>query len=209
VAKNDSGGSPGPVWSFTTAVPPPPEVIIYASDVPAGALNGSWQFGSDVSPNGIKLVTPNNGVAEINNPLAAPVHYVDVTFDAPAGTPYRLWLRLKAADNNKFNDALWVQFSDALAGGAPVYRLNTTSGLLVNLATDSTASSLNGWGWHNGAYWLNQPTTFTFATPGPHTIRLQIREDGVEWDQIVLSPATFLSTAPGPVSADTTIVPRP
>ena len=33
----------------------------------------------------------------------------------------------------------------------------------MNLATDSTATSLNAWGWQNTAYWLSQPTTLTFA----------------------------------------------
>jgi hypothetical protein len=80
---------------------------------------------------------------------------------------------------------------------------------MVNLATDSTASSLNGWGWHNTAYWLSQTTTVTFPAGGTQTLRVQIREDGVQVDQIVLSPTTYLSTAPGPVTNDHTIVPKP
>jgi hypothetical protein len=79
----------------------------------------------------------------------------------------------------------------------------------VNLATTSGASSLNGWGWQNSSYWLNQNTTVTFATTGIHTLRVQVREDGVELDQIVLSPGTYLNTRPGPVTSDTTIVPLP
>jgi hypothetical protein len=50
-------------------------------------------------------------------------------------------------------------------------------GLLVNLATDSTAGSLNNWGWQNAAYWLSQATTVPFATSGMHTLRIQVRED--------------------------------
>jgi predicted FMN-binding regulatory protein PaiB len=45
----------------------------------------------------------------------APADYIDVTFTAEANTPYTLWLRVKALNNNKYNDSLWVQFSDALA----------------------------------------------------------------------------------------------
>jgi hypothetical protein len=40
-------------------------------------------------------------------------------------------------------------------------------------------------------------------------MRIQVREDGVEFDQIVLSPSTYLNAAPGPVSGDSTIVPKP
>jgi len=133
--------------------------------------------------------------------------YVDVMFNANAGTAYTIWLRLKALSNIKFNDSVWVQFSDATSGGQPVYSIGTTSGLLVNLATDATASSLNAWGWQNGAYWLTQATTLTFATNGPHTLRVQVREDGVQFDQIVLSPDQYLSTAPGPRDNDTHILP--
>jgi hypothetical protein len=157
----------------------------------------------------LKLATTDAGFAATNNALAAPAHYVDVTFDANANTPYRLWLRMQALGNNKFNDSLWVQFSDATANGSSVYPMNTTAGLDVNLATDANATSLNGWGWQNGAYWLSQVTTVTFPTSGTHTMRIQVREDGVQVDQIVLSSSQFLSTAPGSVTNDTTIVAKP
>jgi hypothetical protein len=42
-----------------------------------------------------------------------------------------------------------------------------------------------------------------------HTMRVQVREDGVQLDQIVLSPTTYLSAAPGPPTADSTIVAKP
>jgi len=44
---------------------------------------------------------------------------------------------------------------------------------------------------------------------GSHTVRIQVREDGVQFDQIVLSPTTYLNTAPGPASNDATIVAKP
>jgi phosphatidylserine/phosphatidylglycerophosphate/cardiolipin synthase-like enzyme/regulation of enolase protein 1 (concanavalin A-like superfamily) len=200
----------------TSATPPPPppptaaNVVIYASDIAASALHGSWSIGSDAgSPSSVKLVTTDAGVSNANNPLASPADYVDVTFNAEAGTSYRIWLRLKALNNSKFNDAVWVQFSDSLVNGAPGYRINSTQGLLVNLATDASASSLNGWGWQNSAYWLGQVTTVTFANSGAHTLRIQVREDGVQFDQIVLSPSTYLNSAPGSVTNDSTIVPKP
>ena len=188
------------------APPPPPpsatDVVIYASDIPASALHGSWSVGTGSgSPNGVMLATPNNGFSSTTAPLASPTDYVDVTFNAVAGTPYRLWLRLQALNNDKFNDSVYVQMSDAQA-----YPIGSTSGLTVNLATDGTGSSLSGWGWQNGAYWLSQQTSFTFSTTGTHTIRIQVREDGVAFDQIVLSPSRYLSSPPGPVSNDATTV---
>jgi phosphatidylserine/phosphatidylglycerophosphate/cardiolipin synthase-like enzyme len=210
VAHNSSGDATGSTWSFTTAAPAPTgNIVIYASDITAGALHGNWAFASDAtSPNGTKIVSADNAWATTANPIAAPTDYIDVTFNAIAGTPYTIWLRLQALNNSKYNDSVWVQFSDAQAGGSTVYPMNTTSGLLVNLATDSVAASLNGWGWKNGAYWFSQPTTVTFPTTGTHTLRIQIREDGVQFDQIVLSPTTYLNVAPGPVGGDSTIVPK-
>jgi hypothetical protein len=211
VARNSAGTTAGPVWSFTTALAATnAEIVIYASDIPATALHGSWNAASDgTSPNGVKLATPDAGWASTSNPLASPVDYVDVTFTADANRSYTLWLRLKALNNSKYNDSIWVQFTDAFAGGSQIYPMNTTSGLNVNLATDAAAASVNNWGWQNGAYWLTQPVTVTFPTSGTHTMRIQSREDGVQFDQIVLSSSRYLATAPGSVTNDPTIVPKP
>jgi hypothetical protein len=211
VARNSGGTTTGAVWSFTTAAATTggSDVVIYASDIPAGQLHGNWTRVSDsTSPDGVKLSSANVNFTSIDAPQASPAHYVDVTFDAEAGPEYALWLRMRAAGNAKSNDAVWVQFSDALADGAGAFPIGSTAGLLVNLATSASASSLRNWGWQNGAYWLNQPRTFAFASTGSHTLRIQTREDGVQVDQIVLSPATYLTSAPGPVSDDSTIVPR-
>jgi hypothetical protein len=211
--------APGPVSGDRTIVPKPggapgtptaPDIVIYASDIPSAARHGDWGLVNDAaSPQATALATPDRNWSATSLPLASPTHYVDVDFSAAAGVPYRLWLRLKATSDDKFNDSVWVQFSDALVNGSPAYPLNTTSALLVNLATDGTASSLRDWGWQNGAYWLNQPTTVTFATSGSHRMRIQVREDGVLIDQIVLSPERYRTRAPGSVSADTVIVSKP
>ena len=184
--------------------------MIYASDIPAANLHGAWTSATDATAaNGTMLTTPDAGFVSTANPLAAPTHYVDITFTADANTSYALWFRMKALGNSKYNDSIWVQFSDALAGGSAVYPLNSTSGLDVNLATDAAAGSLNNWGWQNGAYWVSQATTVQFATSGTHTMRIQVREDGVQLDQIILSHVRFLAIAPGGPTNDTTIVPKP
>ena len=211
IARNTGGSTAGPLWSFTTASDSPTvsEVVIYASDVPSGNVHGAWTTVPDpTSPDGVTLTLPDAGAATVTLPLASPDSYVDVPFDADAGTAYTLWFRLQASGNSKWNDSLWVQFSDAMVNGSPVYAMGSADGLLVNLATDGTGSSLNGWGWQNGAYWLSQAQTFTFSTPGPHVLRIQGREDGVQLDQIVLSPSSFLASAPGAATDDSTIVPK-
>jgi len=197
----------------TQPQPPQPQpatnIVVYANDVPATSIHGSWTRTSDATAAaGVKLATPDAGLSNTNAPLANPVDYVDVTFNATASTPYTMWLRLKATANSKSNDSAWIQFSNAEANGSAAYRIGSPNGLLVNLATDSTGSSLNGWGWQNGAYWLSQATTVTFPSGGTQTLRIQVREDGVQFDQIVLSPSQYRNAAPGPASNDATIVPK-
>ena len=193
--------------------PPPPSaqnIVVYASDIPPSALHGSWAHASDsTSPGGMKLVTSDAGFTQLNNALASPTEYFDVNIPVVSGVPYTIWLRLKAATNSKWNDAVWVQFSNARVNGSAAYAMQTTSGLLVNLATDSNATSLLNWGWQNGAYWLSQPVTVTFPTTGTETLRIQVREDGVQLDQIVLSPSNYLNASPGSVTNDSVIVAKP
>ena len=152
----------------------------------------------------------DNGWASTGAALAAPADYFEFAFNAVANTPYHVWVRERATANSKYNDSVYVQFSDAVdANGATLYTIGTASALDVNLATDAGATSLNGWGWQDGAYWLPQATTIRFATTGTHTLRIQTREDGVGIDQVVLSASTYLTMAPGSVTRDTKIVPKP
>jgi hypothetical protein len=192
---------------FDSAAPPagPPEVVLYATDFTRHGSVWTTQ-GDSTAAGGQMMSTPDNGLANAGAPLASPTDYVEATFAAPAATSYTVWLRLRGLNNNKYNDSVWVQFSDASAGGSAAYPINSTSGLLVNLASESAGTSLNGWGWQNTAYWLSQATTVTFAASGSHVIRIQVREDGAQIDQVVLSPSRYLSHAPGPVTNDSTIV---
>ena len=190
----------------TSALAKASDIVLYASE--AGVIKGNWASAMSTGAAGGRSMSSSDlGWATANSPLASPSHYFEMSFDAAAGTPYRVWLRLRASSNSKWNDAVWVQFSDALTNGSPAYRIGTTSGLMVNLERCSGCGT-SGWGWQNTAYWLSQATTVSFASTGTHTIRVQIREDGVEVDQIVLSPATYMAKAPGTITNDGTIVPK-
>ena len=159
---------------------------------------------------GIKLSNPDAVAPTIDPAQPAPGDFFDASFQAVGGTRYRVWLRLRAIGNSKFNDSVFVQFSDSTdSGGAAIYRTGTSSALLVNLATDSTGSSNLNWGWQRNAYWMADTGDVWFQNSGAHTIRVQVREDGVEIDQIVISPVTYVNNAPGLVTNDNTIVPKP
>src|SRR5262249_48184891 len=185
------------------------DVVLYATD--AANLRGNWSRIADASAAGGQLLaSADYGWSNTGGPAVSPANSVDFTFSAPSATAYHVWLRMRAANHSKFNDSVYLPFSDAVdAAGAAVFAIGTRSGVTVNLAPDNSNSGLAGWGWQDGAYWLTQPKTVRFATTGSHTLRIQTREDGVQIDQVVLSPATYLTSAPGQRSNDATIVPKP
>jgi len=47
-----------------------------------------------------------------------------------------------------------------------------------------------------------------FATTGTHTLRIQVREDGLSLDQIVLSADKYAAVSPGATKNDKTILAR-
>jgi hypothetical protein len=129
-------------------------------------------------------------------------------FYAEKGKPYRLWIRGRADGDERVNDAVFVQFSGSVNGnGAPVYRIGSTSGAIVNLQESCSTCTLSGWGWQDTSSKLATlgPPIY-FAQTGVQRIRVQIREDGFSIDQIVLSPSDFLTRAPGPTTNDRTIL---
>lgn len=186
----------------------PPDVVLYAAD--ATNLRGAWAPRVDVSAaGGQSIADSDNGWSATSNALASPAHSFDLTFTAAASTPYHVWFRLKAGGDSKFNDSVYAQFSDAVDGnGGSLFGIGTTTGLVINLQR-CNGCALSGWGWMAGAYWLSQTSTLSFASSGTHTLRIQTREDGVAIDQVVLSPAAYLSTAPGAQLSDNTVVARP
>ena len=158
------------VASGTTPPPAPPEIVLYANDVAAGNVFGTWSHTADpTAAGGVRLSSANLGESNANAPLASPPNYFEVAFDAQAGVRYRLWLRMSALNADKLNDAVWVQFDRSVnSAGSPIYRIGTTQGLLVNMATCSTCAPA-GWGWQNRAYWLADTGEVRFSTSGPAT----------------------------------------
>ena len=209
----DLGGSVFDSTRLERCSPPPPapvprEVVIYAADIPR--VVGSWRLSADsTAAAGLALVTPDLGQPAIAAPSLSPADYLEATFDAPAGVPYRIWLRLKGTGDTKWNESVWVQLSDGVnSSGDAVYRIGTTDGLLVNLE-NCFSCGISGWGWQNHGYWLNDSGEVRFAGSGPHTIRVSVREDGVQLDQIVVSPSRYFTVPPGALKNDTVIVPKP
>jgi hypothetical protein len=206
----------GEVWSFTTAgTPPPPppnatagagDVVLYAAEAPV--RSGDWAVVPDATAaSGARIFQPNAGVSKLASALAAPTQYFEMTFNAQAGVPYRIWMRGRAELDAGVNDSVFVQFSDTVTStGAATWRIGTESAAEMNLE-DCSGCGLSGWGWQDNGWGVGTlgPLVY-FATTGAHTIRVQAREDGLSIDQIVLSRGAFLTKAPGALKNDTTIL---
>jgi endonuclease/exonuclease/phosphatase family metal-dependent hydrolase len=178
------------------------DLVLYASK--ASVKSGTWAVVADsTAAGGYAIGNPNLGAAKITTPLAAPKSYFELTFPAYSGKAYHLWIRAKSLSNATSNDSVYVQFSDSVnSSKSAIYRIGTTSAAPVVLQACSGAA-IQGWGWTDNG-WCGLGSAIYFQNTGTHTIRVQVREDGLSIDQIMLSPQTYLSAAPGAAVNDTT-----
>jgi hypothetical protein len=190
-------------YSPTSVAAAAPDIVLYATDV--SHFTGLSLEADTTAAGGWKLSSRDEGRSSPNQPPpAASAATASFIIDVPAAATYRFWIRLRGKGNSKFNESVWVHFSDATRNGNPVYRWGTNNGLLVNLENCS-GCGIQEWGWQDNSWWLNQSSRVTLPA-GPQHVYVAVREDGVEFDQIVLSPERFLTSAPGPVKNDQTIL---
>ena len=182
------------------------EVLVRAADLPAAAIRGTeWvRTSQGDAAGGAMLPNPDRGAAKRAAALASPGSYVEFTVNAAAGVPYYLWMRMRASSNSYSNDSLYVQFNGAVnAQGAPLARIGTTNGLSLILEEGQDAH-VAGWGWNDSDYGGTAVPIY-FAQSGLQTVRIQQREDGIGWDQLILS-SVARTTRPGLLKNDSTIL---
>jgi hypothetical protein len=180
------------------------DIVMHAAD--AVEILGTWQTVADTAAaGGSRLWQPNANAPKVAQASASPQNYFDLQFQAESGRAYRLWVRSKADANHWANDSFYLQFSGSIdASGAPVYRIGTTSATTV-IREECSGCAFSGWGWQDNEYGNLAPgPEIRFAQSGLQRLRVQAREDGISIDQIVLSPATWFTTAPGAKNNDTT-----
>jgi hypothetical protein len=209
VVRNPDNGTGALTGGFTyTGVPPSgSEIVLYAAEAP---VRVGWSVVSDATAaGGSRIANADAGAGKIVTPFANPSAYFEVSFSANAGTSYRLWMRGRAQNDSPFNDSVHIQFSDSVDGGGVArWRIGTTEGQEYNLE-DCFGCSVQGWGWQDNAWPTGAGATLIrFQNSGTHTMRVQVREDGLSLDQIVLSPVTYLNGSPGALRNDTTILPK-
>jgi hypothetical protein len=183
------------------------DIVLHAGT--AATRKGTWTVDQDATAaSGVLVSHPDRGVPKLETPLGSPTNYFEMTFEADAGRPYRLWMRGRAEANQYSNDSAYVQFSDSVdQSGAPIWRIGTTSATTYVLE-DCSGCRLSGWGWQDNGYGVGVLGPLVrFASTGTHTIRVQGREDGLALDQIVLSSVAYVDAAPGSPTNDNTILP--
>ena len=167
---------------------PPPDVVVYAADLPERALSEFDFWNDPASPKG-RLIGTYNGGGHLDPPPEDDPH---VTFKVrvQSGVPYRCWIHMKvgAPKGESQANMLWVQFSDAVdKANREVFRPRTGSYLTAR------GPARQGWTWVGCE--SAEPLIF-FRTSGDVTVRLQAGMEGVGFDQVVLSPARFLKQPP-------------
>ena len=197
--------------SATTPAAPPPaasDVVLWASEAPVKV--GRWSSVSDNSAaGGNNIFNPDAGLPKIIPPAANPPDYFEMTFTAQAGRDYRLWMRGRAQNDFWGNDSVFIQFSDSIdSAGRSVFRIGTSDATTMNLE-DCSGCGIQGWGWQDNGWGIGVlGPLIRFQSTGTHTLRVQVREDGLMLDQIVLSPQTYLNASPGALRNDGTILPK-
>jgi hypothetical protein len=187
-------GSHGLAQNATSKASSPPEVIVYASDLPESALSEFDFWNDPVSPGGKLAGTPNTG----GNLDPPPEDDPNVKFKVKvqSGVPYRCWIHMKVGAPKGVSQAnkFWVQFTGAVdKANNEVFKPRTRSYLTAQGPTKP------GWAWVScdleGAKSSSESLIY-FQTSGEVTVRMQAGMEGVGFDQFVLSPAQFIEKPP-------------
>ena len=184
------------------------DIVLQASQ---GARAGKWAVYADSSAvGGYKMRHPNAGASKLTSAYASPANYFELSFNAVAGVGYRIWMRGRADSDSSVNDSVFVQFSGSVtSSGSATSRIGTTSAMDWNLE-DCSGCGLSGWKWQDNGWGSTTAlgSLVYFGTTGTQKIRIQTREDGLSIDQIILSPSSYLQTAP-PVPPTSAPAPEP
>jgi hypothetical protein len=171
-------------------------------DATTGRRVGAFVVVNDAAAsNGTAVSLPNQSRAKVITAVAQPADYLELSFTATAGTPYHLWLRMRASSNAWSNDSIHVQFTNVSTAA-----IGTTKSYEVNLE-DGSGVGVSGYGWQDNGYGVGVlGPDIVFSTTGTQTLRVQNREDGFFIDEIVLSSTTYFRKSPGALNNDTTML---
>ena len=201
--------SPSNVYNAPPPPPPPapPEIVIHAAR--ASSLAGAWRSDADATAASGARLAPERQRAEADRAACLASQLLrDRRFQAEAGVPVPA-LDTRVGRSQLLGQRLGVrpvqrqrdgQRRRRRIGSAPRPRPRMPRGL------QRLRTSRAGAGRTTATASAFSDRWSISRQSGPQTIRIQGREDGLSIDQIVLSPALYLTTAPGAVRNDTTIL---
>lgn len=182
-----------PVVHWARAQAGPPEIVVYAADLPQRALSEFDFWNEPASPGGKMIGTPNKG-DELDPPPEEDPH-VRFKVQVQGGVPYRCWIHMKVGKPKGKSQAnlLYVQFTDAVdEANEEVFKPGTGDYLAAR------GPAREGWTWA-GCDWAKPQSSeplIHFRSSGEVTVYLQAGMEGVGFDQVLLSPARFLKEPP-------------
>jgi hypothetical protein len=170
---------------------PPPEVVVYASELKESALSEFDFWNEPASPGGKMVGTPNKG-DELDPPPEEDPH---VMFKVPVrpGAAYRCWLHMKVGQAKGKSQAnlVYVQFTDAVdKANAEVLKPGTRDYL------SARGPVREGWTWVGCDQADPKAKSLVSFRTSEVSVRLQAGMEGVGFDQVLLSPARFLEKPP-------------
>ena len=174
-------------------------------DATKGTRVGAFTVVTDAAASsGTAVTLANANRTKVLTAVPQPADYLELTFTAEAQTAYHMWVRMRAALNTYANDSIHVQFTNVAAAA-----IGTTTSYVVNLE-DASGAGVSGYGWQDNGYGTGIVGPHViFAQGGTQRLRIQNREDGFVIDEVVLSSATYLTTSPGALKNDTTMLTPP
>lgn len=190
---------PVPAAARSSSPQSPPDIVVYASELPRRALS-EFEFWEDPASPGGRLAGTRNTGDELDPPPENDPH---VAFDVRVrgGVAYRCWIHMKVGPPLGVSRAnmFWVQFTGAVdQAGDEALAPRTGSYLTARGPTQP------GWVWVGcDPEQRGVDRLVRFHSSGEITVRLQAGMEGVGFDQFVLSPARYLEHPP-----TTAIVPR-
>jgi hypothetical protein len=159
------------------------DVVVHVADLPSSALSEFDFWPGPGSPGGKMVGTPQTG-GDLDPPPEDDPHVMIPVQVRPA-TRYRLWVHMYVGKPKGVSKAnkVWVQFTNASDAGKDVLKPRSADFLTVE------GPEKEGW------VWVGSERLVSFRA-GDSTIRVQAGMEGVGFDQIVLSPSTFIDRPP-------------
>ncbi len=205
-------GSSTVILTVPSASGPQNMVVIEAENFSANFSSSgapSWVFDNSFlgfSGTGYMVALPDSGFNVGNGPNFGPLVYLEYSIDFPVAGNYFFWVRGGTGDSTGGGNSLHI----SLDGAAPNANENNRVGDNINDWGGTCPAGALSWGWVYKSAVTGAGSYVTVPSPGIHTLRITMREDGLKLDQFVLTtdPNFRLGACQAPLIATSRAAPR-